>query len=315
MNDRASQAKIRWASLLEDFLEHLQFQRQLSPYSIRNYQTAITDFFQYLHTEAEWKGDLDAVKSRDLRSFIIDRQRQLARPTLHNRVSGIRTFYKWAIREGEASHNPCTGLVLPKLQKRLPQFLTESQMRVLLQEPLKVLKENKTPSERTVFKAWSERLILELLYGAGLRISELCALQHGMIEEERGLARVTGKGKKQRLCPLGPVAREVYTYFKRNLARKRAYSDPVVTTWKGEPVYPRKVQLLLKNYLRAAELPEDVTPHKLRHSYATHLLDNGAELRAVQTLLGHASLSTTQVYTHVSVERLKEAHRLAHPRS
>ena len=315
MAELVSQAQLRWASLLEDFWEHLQFQRQLSPYSIRNYKKAITDFFHYMEQESGWEGDLEALKSRDLRSYIIDRQRQLARRTLHNRVSGIRTFFKWAVREGEASHNPCTGLVLPKLQKRLPQFLTESQMHALLQAPLQALKGKESPTEKTVFEAWSERLILELLYGAGLRVSELCALQHGMMEEGRGLARVTGKGNKQRLCPLGPVALEIYTYFKRNLARKRAYSDPVVTTWKGEPIYPRKVQLLVKKYLRAAELPQDITPHKLRHSYATHLLDNGAELRAVQTLLGHVSLSTTQVYTHVSVERLKEAHRLAHPRS
>lgn len=315
MVDSSTQAKARWTSLLEDFLEHLQYQRQLSPYSIRNYKNALLDFFHYADAETSWGGDLDQLKTRDLRSFIIDRQRVLARPTVHNRISAMRTFFKWALKEGEADHNPCTGLVLPKLERRLPHFLGESEMRALLQAPLAGLKSGSNSSDKEVFDAWSGRLMLELLYGAGLRVSELCGLQHGMIEDGRGIARITGKGKKQRLCPLGPIALEVYIFYKRNFSKKRAHSDPVITTWTGRPLYPRKVQLLLKDYLRAAELPRDITPHKLRHSYATHLLNNGAELRAVQSLLGHTSLSTTQVYTHVSVARLKEAHRLAHPRS
>lgn len=315
MADPVSQTEARWVSLLEDFLEYLQYRRQLSPYSIRNYKNALLDFFQYADSETGWEGNPDQLKARDLRSYIIDRQRKLARPTLHNRISGIRTFFKWALTEGEADHNPCTGLVLPKLERRLPHFLTETQIRALLQAPLAGLKSDATPTEKEVFDAWSGRLMLELLYGAGLRVSELCGLEHGMIEEGRGIARITGKGGKQRLCPLGPIALNVYLYHKRNFSKKRAPSDPVITTWGGRPLYPRRVQLLLKDYLSAADLPGDITPHKLRHSYATHLLDNGAELRAVQGLLGHSSLSTTQVYTHVSVARLKAAHRQAHPRS
>jgi integrase/recombinase XerC len=156
---------------------------------------------------------------------------------------------------------------------------------------------------------------MELLYGGGLRVSELVGLTYGQIDGASGVARVLGKGKKERLCPLGRVAMAVLERFRDEFAERSGYPDPVVVNSRRERLSVRSVQLILKKYLALADLPADLTPHKIRHSYATHLLDNGADLRLVQDLLGHASLSTTQIYTHVSVARLQDAHRLAHPRA
>lgn len=165
------------------------------------------------------------------------------------------------------------------------------------------------------FEACRDQLILELLYGAGLRVSELVSLSYGQIDSAQGVARILGKGRKERLCPLGKAAFACLTYFQQNYASDAGPDAPILIDTKGEPLTPRKVQLLLKNYLSLAGLPLDISPHKLRHSFATHLLNNGADLRVVQDLLGHANLSTTQIYTHLTVDRLKAVYSQAHPRA
>ena len=165
------------------------------------------------------------------------------------------------------------------------------------------------------FTAWRDRLVMELLYGGGLRVSEVVALDYGQIDFTSGVARVLGKGKKERLCPLGRVAMAVLAKWKNEFARESGHTSPVLVNAKHERLPVRQVQLLLKRYLALAELPLELTPHKLRHSYATHLLNAGADLRLVQELLGHASLNTTQVYTHVSVARLRDVYAKAHPRA
>ena len=164
------------------------------------------------------------------------------------------------------------------------------------------------------FQAWRDRLILEILYGGGLRISELVGLNYGMIDFSSGVARILGKGQKERLCPLGKVAINCLNQFRAEFASQTSYDDPVVVNDQLKRISARFVQLMIKKYLKLADLPLDMSPHKIRHSYATHLLNNGADLRLVQELLGHASLSTTQIYTHVDLARLKAAHRIAHPR-
>ncbi len=300
---------------MNDFLDHLQHERALSPYTRRNYGHGIREFFRWMERISPWDGDLNSISTRIARRYVIETQKELSRRTLHNRISALRTFYKWAIRCEEAESNPFTGVVLPKLKKTLPKFLTEAQMKRLLDAPLSgIANQEGTPEPKALFEAWRDRLILELLYGAGLRISELCSLTYGQVDRKNGIARIKGKGGKERLCPIGPIGMEVLQQYTHTFTRKDGYGDPVVVSWNHQPVSARKVQLMLKRYLALAGLPADITPHKLRHSYATHLLDNGAELRAVQALLGHASLSTTQVYTHVSIKRLKTTHAQAHPR-
>jgi integrase/recombinase XerC len=199
---------------------------------------------------------------------------------------------------------------LPKLEKALPRFLTETQMLALLRGPQRLLENESIDG----FTAWRDRLVLELLYGGGLRVSELTGLDYGAVDFGTGSARVLGKGRKERICPVGGTAMKVLEKFRREFARRSDRTDPVVITAAQKRMPVRAVQLLVKRYLALADLPMDLSPHKLRHSYATHLLNAGADLRAVQELLGHASLATTQIYTHTSIARLKDIHTKAHPR-
>ena len=258
-----------------------------------------------------WQDDFSVVVPKDGRSYLIEEGKRLARRTLHNHISGLRAFYTYLRQQGRVESNPFTGLAMPKLDTSLPKFLTEKQMRALLDAPFKLWKEGQIGE----FEAFRDTLIMELLYGGGLRVSELCQLNYQQVDLRQGIARVLGKGQKERLCPLGPVAMRCLHSFSKRFDLSEEPDKPVVCNRNGRALNPRQVQKLLKKHLAVAGLPMDMTPHKLRHSFATHMLDNGADLRIVQELLGHASLSTTQIYTHVSIARIKEVHQKAHPRA
>jgi len=296
---------------LQPFLDHLRKERRYSAYTERNYRQAFADFFAWLRQSQRGEGGFDVLTARDVRDFIIEAQRRFDRRTLHNHVSGLRAFYRYWMQRGRLERNPFAGAALPRLEKRLPKFLTEPQMTALLGAPLK-LRQNEAID---AFGAWRDRLVLELLYGGGLRVSELVALNYGAVDFGNGSARVLGKGRKERICPLGRTALAVALKFRAEFARNTGRNDPVVVGNRHKRMTVRAVQLLVKRYLALADLPMDLSPHKLRHSYATHLLNSGADLRAVQELLGHANLTTTQIYTHTSVARLKEIHAKAHPRA
>lgn len=296
---------------IDRFSEYLTHERRVSPYTARNYRAAVEAFVEYLEDADKWTGDFAQVSPLQVRSYVIEAGRRKARRTLHNHVSGLRAFYLYLRKQGLVEGNPLTGLTLPKLDRPLPKYLTEKQMRSLLDTPIQLWKEGKLGE----FEAFRDSLMLELLYGGGLRVSELCALNHGQIDLSQGVARVTGKGRKVRLCPLGPVAVQCLRAFIERFGLEAAHGSPVLCARSGKRLEPRHVQKSLKIHLTAAQLPLEMTPHKLRHSFATHMLDAGADLRAVQELLGHANLSTTQIYTHVSIARLKEAHKQAHPRA
>lgn len=296
---------------LQPFLDYLAKERRYSAYTVRNYGQAFADFYTWLQQSKRGGGDFTALTPRDTRDFVIEAQRRFKRRTLHNHVSGLRTFYRYWMQRGRVERNPFVGVPLPKLEKSLPKFLTETQVGLLLNGPAKLLQNESIDA----FSACRDRLVLELLYGGGLRVSELVALNYGAIDFSNGSARVLGKGRKERVCPLGAVAMAVLKKFRDDFARNSAQPDAVVITNAQQRMPVRAVQLLVKKYLALADLPMDLSPHKLRHSYATHLLNSGADLRVVQELLGHASLTTTQIYTHTSVARLKEIYGKAHPRA
>jgi len=293
------------------FEDHLAKERRVSAYTVRNYRQAFADFYRWLAGSNLWAGGLDALTAREIRDFVIEAQRRFDRRTLHNHVSGLRTFFKFWQRQGRLRRNPFLNVPLPKLEKRLPQFLTEEQMKLLLAGPERRLAEGKVDAHT----AWRDRLAMELLYGGGLRVAELVGLDHGAIDRASGVAHVTGKGRKERLCPLGKMALAVLQKFQEEFAKSKALTSPVLVNANGRRMAVREVQLMLKHYLALAGLPLDLTPHKLRHSYATHLLNAGADLRLVQELLGHSQLATTQLYTHVSMARLQEIYAKAHPRA
>ena len=305
---RAADPETEW---LRPFVEYLAAERRSSKYTVRNYSQAVADLWRWMESNGRERTGVGSLSTRDMRDFIIEAQRRLDRRTVHNRASGLRAFFRFWIRRGRLSRNPLTGVPLPKLERRLPVFLTEKQAAVLLDAPMQFLKgENPCP-----FRAWRDRLILELLYGAGLRVSELCGLDHGRVDLDGGTVRVLGKGAKERVCPIGAVAATVLQRFRHEFGRAIGPADPVIVDEEGRRLSPRDVQRLLKGHLAAAGLPHDLTPHKLRHSFATHMVDRGADLRLVQELLGHARLGTTQIYTHVTTARLKAVYDKAHPRA
>ena len=295
----------------QPFAEYLSKERRYSKNTLRNYRQAFEDLYRWLKEAELWEKGIDALDSRDMRDFVIEAQQRYSRRTLHNHVSALRAYVKYWMLQGKLRRNPFVGIPLPKLDKPLPKFLTEAQMKKLLMGPQKLLDNESIDA----FTAWRDRLVMELLYGGGLRVSELAGLNYSAIDFGSGVARVMGKGNRARLCPLGKVAIAVLQRFRENHARDMSPDAPVLITARFQRLPVRQVQLLLKRYLLLAELPLDLTPHKLRHSYATHLLNAGADLRLVQELLGHAQLSTTQIYTHVSVARLQEVYAKAHPRA
>lgn len=293
------------------FEGYLASERRYSRYTVRNYRQAFDDFYQWAAPTGLWARGLAALTTRDLRDFVIEAQRRFDRRTLHNHASGLRSLFKYWQRQGRLARNPLAGVPLPKLERRLPRFLTEEQMKLLLAGPQRLMENHAIDPH----DAWRDRLAMELLYGAGLRVSELEGLTYEALDEEAAVVRVRGKGNKERLCPIGRVALAVLQHFRDHHARPSAPTQAILVNRDGTRMGVRAVQLMLKRYLGLAGLPLDLTPHKLRHSYATHLLNAGADLRLVQELLGHAQLTTTQVYTHVSVARLKEIYAKAHPRA
>ena len=301
---------------VEPFVDYLKKERRYSPYTVRNYTQAFEDFYRWLVSEKLAEGvfgneRFELLGKRVVRDFVIEGQKRFDRRTLHAHVSGLRAFFKFWVTREKLTRDPFLGVPLPKLEKRLPQFLTEEQMKRLLEGPQRLLENEAIDA----FSAWRDRLAMELLYGGGLRVSEAVGLDYGNVDFSSGVARVLGKGRKERLCPLGKTALAVLKKFRAEFARDSSPVAPVLITARHERMTARAVQLLMKRYLALAELPVTLSPHKLRHSYATHLLNAGADLRVVQELLGHASLNTTQVYTHVSVARLKEIYAKAHPRA
>jgi integrase/recombinase XerC len=308
---------------LDTFLNHLNHERRLSAYTLRNYRHAVLNFFTWLdadsnnsavktpeHFDLRWLQH-QSFSRKQVRDYVIEQQRKLSRRTLHNHVSGLRTFFHYCRKQGWLNQNPFHQLVLPKLAKTLPKFLTESQCIELIKGPSRLF-QNKAI---TSFDACRDQLILELLYGAGLRVSELVSLNYSQIDEKQGVALILGKGGKERLCPLGKAAFACLRFYRENFAAEALPSSRILLSSSGDSMSPRQIQLLLKKYLSLAGLPMDISPHKLRHSFATHLLNNGADLRVVQDLLGHANLSTTQIYTHLTVDRLKAVYKQAHPRA
>lgn len=299
------------AAWLDPFLQWLANERRYSAHTVRNYRHAFVDFYFWLSNSGLDAKPFDELTRREMRDYVVEAQRRFDRRTLHLHVSGLRSFFRYWVTRKRMLRNPLTGIPLPRLPKRLPQFLTESQMKTLLMGPQRLMdNESLSPDQ-----AWRDRLAMELLYGAGLRVSELCGLRFKDIDHSGRTVRVLGKGNKERICPLGEVGAAVLALWRKDFVRDDSAGAFILSKKGGGPLKPRDVQLMLKRYLALADLPADITPHKLRHSYATHLLNAGADLRLVQELLGHANLSTTQVYTHVSMARLKEVHRQAHPRA
>ena len=307
---------------IQKFLAHLATDRGASVYTQRNYRQALNDFYSWHHEERQSPPVWEKLQRDDFRNYLRFLGRHnLGRAAIQLRFSALRTFYKFLIRRGAVETSPINNLSLPKIEKRLPRFLTVPQMKDLLAAPVKLLEtrqQKKGPGRPISTQACLRDVaVLETIYSCGLRISELCGLRVEDMDWGEQLIRVRGKGRKERLVPAGePALRAIQNYWSV-LNQPPAGPAPVffAETTKRAPLKPLQLARRLKLYLVIAGLDPALTPHKLRHSYATHLLDAGADLRSVQELLGHAHLITTQVYTHVTTERLKKAYDAAHPRA
>lgn len=295
---------------LEKFLHFQEIERHASPRTLRNYSHA-------LHAFAEWLGDdfktWRACTAEDFRNYLFSLMKQeLARSTIRLRFAALRSFYKFLVHRHGLAVSPLLDVQLPKIERKLPVVLSLTQMEGLLRLPMEIQLDARA-------KPWQgarDTAILELFYSSGLRVSELIDLDVRDVDFISETLRVMGKGKKERLLPIGSHAMAAIQKYRQQAS---VHDGALFINKNKDPqkrrLSARSVQLLLKKYLQASDIGFDITPHKLRHTFATHMLDHGADLRSVQTLLGHASLSTTQIYTHVTKERMREAYDAAHPRA
>jgi integrase/recombinase XerD len=294
--------------------------RDASENTIRSYATAVGAYLEWLESrDADWRAPTRA----DLRAYLARLVTSGARSTVSQRLGAIRSFHRFAARAGLAAGDPWGGIATPRIPRRLPRVLEVEQIERLLDAVDAIEPGGRRGSPAASAIALRDRAIVEVAYAAGLRISELASAELGALDLRRGEVRVLGKGRKERIGLLGRPAIEALEAYldagRPALAARRRDPGPepdsIFLNHDGEAIGVRGLRFRIARLCRAAGLPEGVSPHTLRHSFATHLLDGGADLRVVQELLGHESLATTQVYTHVSPARLRAAYVSAHPRA
>lgn len=293
---------------LEDFLRYLRVERQLSPHTLRNYRLDLTQFLEFCSEHREGLS-LEQVTYQDLRPFLAAALQINRKTTVARKLSTLRTFFKYLQRQGVASQNPAKLAPSPKLEQVLPHYLSVDEAFHLLGEP-----------KKDDFGTCRDKAILEVFYSGGLRLSELAGLNLGDVDLAPGVLRVWGKGSKERLAFLGQPAKAALTAYlplrQQGLEQHGAGDETALfINSRGRRLSTRGVARVVAKWVRLAGLSPGLTPHGLRHSFATHLLEGKADLRAVQELLGHASISTTGRYTHVNLDYLMEEYDKAHPRS
>ena len=307
----------------EQFFRFLKNEKDASIYTLRHYRQALLEFAEWYQNKNGQNAPWENLKRDTFRVFLRHLGRtNFSQAAIRLRFSAINSFYKYLMRRGLLEASPVKGITLPKPAKRLPKFMTIEQMVQLLDAPeaeyrTKVLAYEGTNKKVQQAPYLRDRAILETIYSCGLRIGEICRMLSDEIDANELVVNIHGKGKKERQVPIGKTAVEAIKSYWLLLAKPPESNEPVffASEKTRSPIYPRLVQLRLKNYLNACGLDSSLTPHKLRHSYATHMLDAGADLRSVQEMLGHSNLSTTQIYTHVTTERIKRAYNQAHPRA
>ena len=290
-------------NLAEEFLKYLAVERNASPRTLKAYRQALAAFRK--QNQKPWK-QCTADDFRDYLFAIMKRGQE--RSYVRLQFSALRAFYKFLVDRKKLRIDPVRQLQLPKIEKKLPLVLTRQQIEELLAAPLKIAKQRAAPE----WMPLRDVAVMELFYSSGLRLSELAALDVEDVDLYTESVRVFGKGRKERVCPIGVPALEAISKYR---SATNVHSGALFVNKSRKRISARSIWLILKRYLKHTSIPISISPHKLRHSFATHLLDRGADLRSVQALLGHASLSTTQIYTHVTVERLKKAYAEAHPRA
>jgi integrase/recombinase XerC len=291
----------------EMFLQHLKSERRASPHTVSAYRCDLEQLAHFVGDTREAPVWLETIDVVALRRWLGDRARAVSPATLARKIAAVRALFRYLRRQNLVESDPASALASPKLRKPLPTFLDVDAAREVVEAPAA-----STP------RGSRDRAVLEVLYGSGLRVSELCALDLGDVDVRRGTLRVVGKGRKERDVPLGRAALAALgEYLARRSqvpgARLRVDSSALFVSDRGRRIGPRKVQRMVQAYGALGAGRADLHPHALRHTCATHMLEGGADLRAIQEMLGHASLATTQRYTHLSLDRLMAVYDGAHP--
>lgn len=295
-------------NMLQMFIEYLQIEKNCSPLTIENYKRDLEEFFLFL--EQEDIKDVTSVEYFVARLFLTKLyERNLSKRTVARKISCLRSFYKFLVREEVARENPFSLVTLPKKEQKLPRFFYEEELRILFSS----LDKEKPMGLR-------DAALLEVLYATGIRISECCVIQLQDVDFSLGTILVHGKGRKDRYVPFGHYAKDAMNEYiqkvRSELISTTAKNHPYLfINFRGDPLTARGARYVLNECMKKASIKGNIHPHKLRHSFATHLLNNGADLRTVQELLGHSNISSTQVYTHVTKERLRNVYNSAHPRA
>lgn len=296
------------AAIIDEFLRTLETGRGYSAQTIRAYRSDFDQFLSWLR-QALGSDDPAAgdISPREIRGFVATMHRDgFARRTIGRRLAAVKSLMKYCVGEGLLQNNPASLVTAPKPEKRLPTVLSREEARALMEAP-----------DRSAPEGLRDAAILELLYSTGIRRSELCGLRLADVDLYEGSIRVLGKGNKERIVPVGGAALNALKDYlaARPTSTAESRRDHFFLRDDGSPLDGNTLYGIVRRYMRRVTEQSKKSPHVLRHSFATHLLDNGAGLREVAELLGHSSLGTTQVYTHVTIERLKEAYNKAHPRS
>jgi integrase/recombinase XerC len=290
---------------IEGFIDHLQFERNASPHTLDAYRRNLLQFYAHMQ---ETGVTLSQIDNMIIRSYLARLyQKGEKKSTIARKLAALRSFFQFCVQKKWLKDNPAKVVATPKQDKPVPSFLSEEEMAGLLDVP-----DTQRPLDRR------DKALLELLYAAGLRVSELVGLDLEDVNFEERLLRVRGKGKKERLVPYGRIAEDslhAYLRVRLPLSRGRMDESAVFLNYRGERLNARSVQRIVRACIRQTALKRQVSPHSLRHSFASHLLSRGADLRSIQELLGHASLATTQKYTHLDLKHLLDVYKKSHPRS
>lgn len=285
---------------ISKFLTYLEIEKNVSRHTLLNYHLDLKQLRNFLSEKEAQK-----IERLDIRKFLAHlKSKNLGKRSLARKLSTVRSFFKFLLREEYVDSNPAAGLSSPKLEKKLPIFLDVDKVAKFLDSP-----------DRKSLLGLRDRAILETLYSTGMRVSELVGLNIGGVDFIGGVVKVYGKGKKERLIPIGDQALRAIRDYLGQQPQTKQDTRALFLNKSNMRLTDRGVQNLVNKYIRRTSLKENISPHTLRHSFATHLLDRGADLRSVQELLGHASLSTTQIYTHITTEHLKSVYNKAHPRA
>lgn len=289
------------------FIDYLKYEKRYSVNTILSYQTDLMAFFVYLEKQFDITNP-EKVTHHLVRSWLAAlKEEKLSARSINRKISSLKSYFKYLLKTGEIDTTPMAKVISPKMGKRLPVFVKETETRQLL-ETINHGSEN--------WKSLNARLIITIFYATGMRLSELINLKESQIDVARGHIKVLGKGNKERIIPAGKELLDLVALYKQQKRKEMGDTGPLLlVTEKGKKIYPKYAYLLVKKYLGEASTIDKRSPHVLRHTFATHLMNNGAGLNAVKELLGHSSLAATQVYTHNTIEKLKDIHKKAHPRS